>query len=90
MRAAAAAAAITRIAHREWRGATRAHDATHRCAARREAPCATGIAATFVRPWYVLGPGHRSPYLLLPFTRWRVLPASRDTARRLGLVTLHR
>jgi uncharacterized protein YbjT (DUF2867 family) len=50
---------------------------------------ATGIAATFVRPWYVLGPGHRWPYLLLPFYALaELLPACRDTARRLGLVTL--
>src|ERR1700741_2100598 len=26
----------------------------------------SGMAATFVRPWYVLGPGHRWPYALLP------------------------
>jgi hypothetical protein len=26
----------------------------------------TGIPATIVRPWYVLGPGHRWPYLLVP------------------------
>ena len=48
-----------------------------------------GLTATFVRPWYVLGPGHRWPYLLLPFyavAGW--LPASREAARRLGLVTL--
>jgi uncharacterized protein YbjT (DUF2867 family) len=50
---------------------------------------ATGIAATFVRPWYVLGPGHRWPYLLLPFYALaQLLPGPRDTARRLGLVTL--
>src|ERR1700716_499978 len=28
---------------------------------------ASGMQATFVRPWYVLGPGHRWPYALLPF-----------------------
>jgi hypothetical protein len=47
------------------------------------------LTATFVRPWYVLGPGHRWPYLLAPFyaaAEW--LPATRDGARRLGLVTL--
>ena len=27
---------------------------------------ASGLAATILRPWYVLGPGHRWPYLLLP------------------------
>src|SRR4029453_4201108 len=26
----------------------------------------TGLNATVLRPWYVLGPGHRWPYLLLP------------------------
>jgi uncharacterized protein YbjT (DUF2867 family) len=50
---------------------------------------AAGFAATFVRPWYVLGPGHRWPWLLLPFySLASLLPATRDTARRLGLVTL--
>jgi uncharacterized protein YbjT (DUF2867 family) len=49
---------------------------------------ASGLPATFVRPWYVLGPGHRWPYLLMPLyavLRW--LPATREGARRLGLVT---
>ena len=49
---------------------------------------ATGIQATIVRPWYVLGPGHRWPYLLIPIyalLRWN--PGSRATALRLGLVT---
>lgn len=50
---------------------------------------ASGIPATFVRPWYVLGPGHRWPYLLLPFyVLASLLPGTRDTAQRLGLVTL--
>ena len=26
----------------------------------------SGIPSTFIRPWYVLGPGHRWPYLILP------------------------
>src|SRR5438105_5597531 len=49
----------------------------------------TGMAATFVRPWYVLGPGHRWPYLLLPFY-WLCerLPLTKESARRLGLVTI--
>jgi uncharacterized protein YbjT (DUF2867 family) len=50
---------------------------------------AAGLTATFVRPWYVLGPGHRWPYLLLPgYALARLIPWTRDTARRLGLVTL--
>jgi hypothetical protein len=27
---------------------------------------ASGIPATILRPWYILGPGHRWPYLLVP------------------------
>jgi uncharacterized protein YbjT (DUF2867 family) len=48
-----------------------------------------GLTATIVRPWYVLGPGHRWPVLLVPFTKLAELfPPTRDTARRLGFVTL--
>lgn len=50
---------------------------------------ASGLAHTIVRPWYVLGPGHRWPYFLIPMY-WVLeqLPSTRETARRLGLVTL--
>jgi uncharacterized protein YbjT (DUF2867 family) len=50
---------------------------------------AAGLNATFVRPWYVLGPGHRWPLLLQP-AYWLLeqLPATREAAQRLGLVTL--
>lgn len=51
--------------------------------------CDAGLNATVLRPWYVLGPGHRWPYLLIPFYKvceW--LPATREGSRRLGLVTL--
>ena len=48
-----------------------------------------GLTATFVRPWYVLGPGHWWPYLLVPFYAVaRLVPAPRDGATRLGLVTI--
>ena len=47
------------------------------------------LTATVLRPWYVLGPGHYWPALLLPlYGAARLLPATRDGARRLGLVTL--
>jgi len=50
---------------------------------------ASGMAATIVRPWYVLGPGHRWPYVLLPvYAVLARVPATRDSAQRLGLVTL--
>jgi uncharacterized protein YbjT (DUF2867 family) len=50
---------------------------------------ASGMNVTIVRPWYVLGPGHRWPYVLLPMY-WicERIPSTRDGARRLGLVTL--
>jgi uncharacterized protein YbjT (DUF2867 family) len=48
-----------------------------------------GLNATMVRPWYVLGPGHRWPYVLLPFYALaRLIPFTRDSACRLGMVTL--
>jgi uncharacterized protein YbjT (DUF2867 family) len=48
----------------------------------------TGIPATILRPWYVLGPGHYWPYLLLPaYAVLRRMPSTRETAERLGLVT---
>jgi uncharacterized protein YbjT (DUF2867 family) len=51
--------------------------------------CGTGLPATVLRPWYVLGPGHRWPWVLLPFyALCERLPSTRDGARRLGLVTL--
>lgn len=49
----------------------------------------SGMNATIIRPWYVLGPGHRWAYTLIPMY-WLLerLPGTRETARRLGLVTL--
>ena len=48
----------------------------------------TGIPATILRPWYVLGPGHRWPYALVPvYAVLRRLPATREAALRLGLVS---
>jgi uncharacterized protein YbjT (DUF2867 family) len=49
----------------------------------------SGLEATILRPWYVLGPGHRWPYSLIPmYWLFERIPGTRDTARRLGLVTL--
>ena len=47
------------------------------------------LNSTILRPWYVLGPGHRWPYALLPLYKlmeW--FPFTRSGAQRLGLVTL--
>ena len=49
----------------------------------------SGLPATVLRPWYVLGPRHRWPYLLLPaYAVLTALPSTRETARRLGLIRL--
>lgn len=49
----------------------------------------TGIPLTVVRPWYVLGPGHRWPYIITPvYWVMEMLPSTRESARRLGLVTI--
>ena len=50
---------------------------------------ASGIPATILRPWYVLGPGHRWPTVFSPFYKlleW--IPATREVALRLGMVSL--
>jgi uncharacterized protein YbjT (DUF2867 family) len=44
---------------------------------------------TFLRPWYVLGPRHRRPYVLLPlYWVMEAIPSTRHKARELGLVTI--
>lgn len=49
----------------------------------------TGLPASILRPWYVLGPGHRWPVLLLPFYGIAgFIPGLRSGARRLGLIRL--
>jgi len=54
-----------------------------------EAIRASGLNGTILRPWYVLGPEHRWPYVLLPmYWLFGLFPGTRETARRLGLVTL--
>lgn len=48
-----------------------------------------GLTATILRPWYVLGPGHRWPILLKPiYAVASLIPALRPGAQRLALVTL--
>ncbi len=51
--------------------------------------CDSGMDATILRPWYVLGPGHWWPYALLPIYKLaEAVPATRAGATRLGLVSL--
>lgn len=47
------------------------------------------LKVTILRPWYVLGPGHWWPVALIPFYKIAErIPASAESARRLGLVTI--
>jgi uncharacterized protein YbjT (DUF2867 family) len=49
----------------------------------------SGMNATILRPWYVLGPGRRWPLLLKPmYWLMEQIPAMRESAQRLGLLTL--
>lgn len=48
----------------------------------------SGLNATILRPWYVLGPGHYWPYVLAPIYKvLETIPATRESAVRLGMVT---
>ena len=92
-RASAGAASAARVAHFVY--VSVAHPAPAMRAyweARAEAEefiALQGLAATILRPWYVLGPGHRWPHLLRPgYWIAERLPPTRESARRLGLVTL--
>lgn len=49
----------------------------------------SALNSTILRPWYILGPGHWWPYVLLP-AYWILeeLPSTRESTKRLGLLTL--
>ena len=58
-------------------------------AAGEAAIIASGIPATILRPWYVVGPGHRWALALIPlYGIASLIPSTRDGAQRLGLVTI--
>jgi uncharacterized protein YbjT (DUF2867 family) len=49
----------------------------------------SGVPATVLRPWYVLGPGHRWPLLLAPAYWIAERPGpTRELPWRLGLVSI--
>lgn len=49
----------------------------------------TALTATILRPFYVLGPGHRWPLALAPvYAVLERVPSTRASALRLGLVTI--
>jgi uncharacterized protein YbjT (DUF2867 family) len=92
-REAVAAAAHARIRHFVYVSVAHPAPVMHAyIAARAEAENAiraAGLTATILRPWYVLGPSHRWPYALIPVYGFlSLIPATHESARRLGLVTL--
>lgn len=49
----------------------------------------SGLKTSFVRPWYVLGPGHWWPLLLKPlYLIAKMIPPKREAARQLDTVTI--
>jgi uncharacterized protein YbjT (DUF2867 family) len=49
----------------------------------------SGMSATFIRPWYVLGPGHYWPYPLVPAVKlFEFIPFLRKSAKRLGFINI--
>ena len=48
------------------------------------------LNCSFIRPWYVMGPGHYWPVLLLPlYGAAELVPAWRQRARAMALVTIN-
>ena len=51
----------------------------------------SGIKATFIRPWYIVGPGHYWPLLFQPFFKlMELLPSTAEKAKALALVPLRK
>lgn len=50
----------------------------------------SGLKCSYIRPWYVLGPGHYWPYLIMPMYKiLEFIPITRESALRLGLVKIN-
>ncbi len=51
----------------------------------------SGIKSTFIRPWYIVGPGHYWPVLMQPFFKlMEYIPATAEKAKSLALVPLRK
>jgi uncharacterized protein YbjT (DUF2867 family) len=92
IKAAVAAAATGGIAHFVYVSVAHPAPIMHAYIAVRsqgEALIASArLNATILRPWYVLGEGHRWAYALVPFYAVaRLIPATSAGAQRLGLIT---
>ena len=92
VRASVAAARAASVAHFVYVSVAQPAPVMHAyIAARSKGEAAireAGLNATILRPWYILGPGHWWPLLILPlYGIARLIPSKRATAQRLGLVT---
>lgn len=92
IRAAVAAAVTARVSHFVYVSVAHPAPIMHPyIAVRSEGESliqGSGLNATILRPWYVLGEGHRWAYALVPlYAIARYVPAWRASAGRLGLVT---
>ena len=93
IRASVAAAKNVALAHLVYVSVAHPAPAMHAYVAARVAGEAAivdaGLTATMLRPWYVLGPGRWWPVVLVPlYAVGELLPETRVTSRRIGLVTL--
>jgi uncharacterized protein YbjT (DUF2867 family) len=94
VREAAIAANRNRVAHFIYMSVAQANGPLmrHYRSARAEGENllrSSGVPSSFIRPWYVLGPGHWWPVLLLPlYSLASLFPSTRKTAQLLGLVTI--
>lgn len=51
----------------------------------------SGLTSTFIRPWYVVGPGHYWPMLFQPmFKLMEIIPSTSVQAKALALVSLRK
>ena len=56
-----------------------------------ETVLASGLTSTFIRPWYVVGPGHYWPLLFQPvFKLMEIIPSTSAQAKALALVSLRK
>jgi len=56
-----------------------------------ETVLASGLTSTFIRPWYVVGPGHFWPVLFQPiFKLMEIIPSTSVQAKALALVSLRK
>ncbi|MEP7167917.1 MAG: hypothetical protein ABI855_00965 [Bacteroidota bacterium] len=50
----------------------------------------SGINVTFIRPWYVIGPGHYWPLIFFPVLKLlEIIPSTKEKAKKPSLINLN-